>query len=181
MPTIQHMEDLQARFDELKKRIDLVRARHIAISSGCALIVLIGCAIGAEHPSARGAHARILNDHFAYHFIEKPVPTAAQCETDAQTWGNRQKYQQYLDAEDKYRDQHKRNPNSTELARLAMAEVFARLKEMTACADIDPKRYRSYSDVTEIYEHIWGDRMVNFLGRHDMWEQFLKEDAEGYR
>jgi hypothetical protein len=125
--------------------------------------------------------AAVLNDNFANRQTRKHVPTAAQCRANGAAWGNADKFNEYLKAQDLYKDPHKSNNNTSELARLPITEIFGRLGEMTACADIDQKNLRLYTDTLGMYTHVWGDRMFDFLGRHNMWEQFLKEDAEGNR
>jgi hypothetical protein len=111
---------------------------------------------------------------------QKPL-TVKQCRADATIWGNMDRYDEYLKAEDQHKDPQTPNPNNTELARLPLNEILLRARAMTDCSGLDDQKGSLYLQAMMIYEHIWGDRMLNFLGRHNLWEQFQKEDAEGKR
>jgi hypothetical protein len=113
--------------------------------------------------------------------LAQKVPTVEQCRADVSIWGNTDKYLEYVNAEDQHRDPQKPNTNNTELARLSLSEILMRTKEMVACDSVDGEKDARYVQAAYMYEHIWGDRMLNFLGRHNLWEQFKKEDAEGKR
>jgi hypothetical protein len=112
---------------------------------------------------------------------QQPPLTIAQCQADAASWGSVDKFKEYLRAEDQYKAPQKPNPNNTELARLPLNEIFKRANEMADCDSLDSQKDAPYARTAYMYEHIWGDRMLNFLGRHNLWQQFQKEDAEGKR
>ena len=114
-------------------------------------------------------------------FAQQQSLTVARCRADAASWGNVDKFNEYVKAEDQYKDPEKPNPNSTELARLPLNEILKRALEMADCDSLDSRTDAPYARTAYMYEHIWGDRMVNFLGRHNLWQQFQKEDAEGKR
>jgi hypothetical protein len=114
-------------------------------------------------------------------FAQQQSLTVARCRADAASWGNVDKFNEYLKVEDQYKDSQKPNPNNTELARLPMNEILKRAREMADCGDLDDRTDAPYARTAYMYEHIWGDRMLNFLGRHNLWQQFQKEDAEGKR
>ena len=57
-----------------------------------------------------------------------------------ETWT---KFNEYVKAEDQYKDPDKGNPNSTELARLPLNEILKRALEMADCDSLDSRTGRS--------------------------------------
>lgn len=72
-------------------------------------------------------------------------------------------------------------PNHTAYATLPISEVKLRAFEMTDCARVDDTHFSNYHDAHEFYYGIFNDRLFRFMKRHNLFQQFTTEDAEGKR
>jgi hypothetical protein len=94
------------------------------------------------------------------------APTAEQCKADATVWFN----------------QHLITPTVDDA--LSFRELSARESEMADCLDVlepsSTERNHAY-EVGTSYGLIIGKRETNFLKRHNLIQQFEKEDAQGAR
>lgn len=110
---------------------------------------------------------------------QEHAPTAAQCQADVAVWGDSEIINQYLNAE-LYSYQTK-TANRAEISKLGWQEVDAREAEMAVCPKVDPQGAKRYVDTANFYEMVMGHRLGDFVMRHNLWQQFSKEDAEGER
>jgi hypothetical protein len=53
--------------------------------------------------------------------------------------------------------------------------------EMTVCEKVDPDKKWLYYNTSGEIDGVMITRLVDFLGRHNMWGQFKEEDAAGKR
>jgi hypothetical protein len=88
------------------------------------------------------------------------APTVAQCRADQRLW----------------RSQLDKDASSLKYAALrTMAE------EMIACDTVDPPNHQDYYDAATIASTNIVIRMSAFMQRHQLWHEFLAEDAAGKR
>jgi hypothetical protein len=62
-----------------------------------------------------------------------------------------------------------------------LSEISQRLREMGDCMEADPQNEIGYAHVSLSLRQEETSRYVNFLLRHDLWNQFVAEDAQGKR
>jgi hypothetical protein len=67
------------------------------------------------------------------------------------------------------------------LKRFPLSEISRRVREMEGCMEVDRVNEKGYADVSILLEAEEGSRYMNFLLRHDLWNQFAGEDAQGKR
>lgn len=111
--------------------------------------------------------------------LQQHAPTVDTCRADAAVWGNAQTRTEYFNAE----TEKTRNgtPNRTPIAQLPVTEIHARQREMYDCQEVDPVRGNSYFDIGNFYYDVQADRWLAFIVRHNLREQFQREDAAGKR
>jgi hypothetical protein len=90
------------------------------------------------------------------------APLPEQCNADAKLWHSADK---------------------ATIDRLAYAELERRVNEMWDCYDSStvPMAKEHFGTVLTIYQAQEGNRMVEYLKRHGLTKDFLKEDAAGKR
>jgi len=101
------------------------------------------------------------------------APAVAQCQADAVLWQSQSR--------DYFRAYKNHDAKNTTIANLTAKELLARSIEMADCLTVDSDHYNDYSTVQSTYVELFGDRVNNFMKRHDLMEQFFKEDAAGLR
>ena len=93
----------------------------------------------------------------------KHAPTVECCRADQQLW--LAKLEQ---------------PNDG-TATVGYNELSGWFREMKDCRKVDPDSELSYYNTTGEINSELIMRLVRFLGRHHLWDQFLAEDAQGKR
>jgi hypothetical protein len=80
------------------------------------------------------------------------------------------------------------HPTATELEaqthymnRFPSSEISRQTKEMEDCMDVDQGNHKNYEDVSLLLTSGTNNRYMQFLLRHDLWKQFVAEDAQGKR
>jgi hypothetical protein len=90
------------------------------------------------------------------------APTVEQCRADQKSW--------YATLEDE-----------AAVANVGYQELQGWFLEMVKCEKVDSERERWYMATHAAVGLIQGTRLRDFLKRHNLWNQFLAEDAEGKR
>jgi hypothetical protein len=67
------------------------------------------------------------------------------------------------------------------LRRFPLSEINRRIVEMESCMDVDQTHRQDYTDASLLLEGAQRNRYMNFLVRHNLWDQFVAEDAQGKR
>jgi hypothetical protein len=67
------------------------------------------------------------------------------------------------------------------LEQFPLSEISRRVVEMEGCMEVDRAHQKDYADVSILLEAARGKRYMHFLIRHDLWKQFVAEDAQGKR
>jgi hypothetical protein len=106
-------------------------------------------------------------------------PMAAQCQADAAVWGDSGVITEYLNARTAFMERGA--ADRTEVTKLGWKQINMRMSEMGRCAEIEPQRVQQYVDAADFYERVIGDRLGDFVMRHNLWSQFKKEDDQGKR
>jgi hypothetical protein len=101
------------------------------------------------------------------------------CRADLAVWGKKGDENDYREQE--ARQLHGGAKNDNPLTKVTVQELVLRMGEMGNCRIVDKSQEQQYLDVLKFYSSIISDRMRNFLQRHNLVEQFLKEDAFGER
>jgi hypothetical protein len=101
-------------------------------------------------------------------------PTVEQCRADQKLWTARELFKQDLSTE--YFFPEKRDETKT-----SHNELTNRVKEMFDCSKVDPDNERTYYDAMSGICAARAMRLKNFLVRHNLWNQFIAEDAQGKR
>jgi hypothetical protein len=118
----------------------------------------LGClmfACGATVASLAFAHPPQAVEH---------APTAEQCRADRAYWMSK------LEQAD--------NKGTDDVSYAALRGWY---NEMEKCQPVDPANtFRYYNVMAESQGEQLG-RMINFLSRHNLWQQFQDEDAAGMR
>jgi len=105
------------------------------------------------------------------------APTAAQCQADMRLW-----LEQVKDYDSALIDHvQKGTPNNSDLSRLQVQQLARRTVEMGECAAVDPGNLSVYQDVESGLDSIRKDRYEQFVIRHKLEAQLLREDAAGIR
>jgi hypothetical protein len=109
--------------------------------------------------------AAILLPGFA-NLAQEHAPTAEQCDADLRLWASQ----------------------ASTLDKLPYKEVEAREQEMFNCGgSVNSQtqqgfiKAKSYDSASNLYRGEMGERLSDFLVRHNLIEQFLAEDAQGKR
>lgn len=89
------------------------------------------------------------------------APTVAQCQADQRLW--------LADLED------------NEARDVKFYTLLEWRTEMMKCEKVDPENYWKYLNTESEATAGQNSRQYNFLHRHGLLDQFLKEDAEGAR
>lgn len=101
------------------------------------------------------------------------APTVAVCRADSAVWNS---------------DFMKNGPKDS-VGRISVQELLLRESEMNKCGFVDPphpdnsnyNHPETYLFLQGLYSNEIGIRLVDFITRHNMWQQFLDEDAAGKR
>ena len=112
-------------------------------------------------------------------FAQKHAPTVDVCRADVAVWYNTDISTEYYDAQRLW-DTDK-VPNRTDIAKLPIQEATARQGEMLDCTKVDEEKKEIYFKASDFYYDILADRVMQFMVRHKLWDQFRKEDAAGQR
>ena len=107
------------------------------------------------------------------------APTAAQCQADVAVWYSAEMSTEYLNAQTAWITDRK--PNKTPAGKMKVSEAIARMNEMFDCRLVDEEKSDLYQRAGNFYYGIYADRAIDFIGRHHLWPEFRKEDAEGLR
>lgn len=110
---------------------------------------------------------------------QQHAPTLEVCRADAAVWYDRDAATEYLKAETLHKSDNVKNLTPT--AKLALIEVKARASEMFVCAKVDEPRSQSYLEAADFYYIVMVDRYGDFIRRHHLMEQMMREDAQGLR
>lgn len=107
------------------------------------------------------------------------APTIEVCKADVAVWWTDYIVDQYENSENELASTGKylRNPAGD----LPITEVSARMNEMHNCARVDAHDRATYTSAWEFYYGVAMERWRQFVVRHGMRDQFMKEDAEGLR
>jgi hypothetical protein len=89
------------------------------------------------------------------------TPTVSQCRADQNSWLAKMM--------------------AMDIADVSYKELIGRLNEMGDCARLDPERYNDYLRTQALLGVHMSQRETNFIHRHNLWDQFLAEDAQGKR
>jgi hypothetical protein len=92
------------------------------------------------------------------------APTVAQCQADQRLWLSK--------LED--------NPPHG-IDDVTYGTLIAWMREMSQCMEVDPSNRHGYFNTIAEAEGGKRWRLEDFLKRHNLWEQFKQEDAEGKR
>jgi hypothetical protein len=107
-------------------------------------------------------------------FAQEHAPTPEQCRADYRLW----------------------TAKGTDFADVSFRELMRRSHVMSGCSTTDPGWEQefardlvrlgknagvSYSDLTTLFHAAAGDKATDFLMRHHLMDQFLKEDEVGKR
>jgi hypothetical protein len=117
-------------------------------------------------------------------FAQQHAPTAEVCKADVAVWYNAEMATEYYKAQQALVEDTA--PNRTDIAKLPVQEVIARMNEMYDCAradvpeGVDPQTNR-YFQAGHFYHEVFSSRAMQFIHRHGLWDEFLKEDSSGKR
>lgn len=92
------------------------------------------------------------------------VPTVTQCQADQRLWFS------------KLQEGH---GDSKLIPDVRTVQQWGRV--MMECEKVDPDNRPRYFKVLSALHEVVSQRMSEFLQRHNLFDQFLKEDAEGQR
>ena len=90
------------------------------------------------------------------------APTVSQCRADQRMWSSRLE-----------------ESSPEQLPRWAVLSEWR--SEMGDCEKVDPSNHWTYYNASSEVLAAQGTRMMDFLGRHDLYGKFLQEDAAGKR
>jgi hypothetical protein len=116
------------------------------------------------------------------------APTAETCKRDLALWYSPEKADEYQKAETLHTANN--TPNHTDIAKLPLDELTARMEEMYDCGEIGdpvpgrPDLLRSnnvYFEAGGFYHEVFADRFIHFVFRHGLLAQLRREDAQGKR
>jgi hypothetical protein len=107
------------------------------------------------------------------------APLPEQCRADFALWYNINLDIEYTNAEAAHISDG--TPNRTETNKLHLTEVNERTRELLDCRKVDSSRQDDYLEAVKFYQEIVANREYNFIIRHDLWNQLMREDAEGKR
>jgi hypothetical protein len=91
------------------------------------------------------------------------APTAAQCQADQRLWLSK----------------IEENPNSTSLPAYSVLTKWE--LEMGDCQKVDPKNQWVYFNTATEALTVQASRLENFITRHNLYKEFIEEDAAGKR
>lgn len=105
------------------------------------------------------------------------APPVAQCQADMRLW-----LEQVSDYSGALIDHvQKGTPNNSDISRLQIPQLAKRIVEMGECGAVDPPNLSAYQDVESELESARKDRYEQFVVRHKLESQLLREDAAGIR
>lgn len=105
------------------------------------------------------------------------APTPEQCRADADAWG-------IPTAGGLLRNEEQFNKlmSSTANDRNLTAKMMdARMRQFSQCMRTDNMQDTRYAEAATAYTNAYMVRVVNFMKRHNLTEQFLAEDQQGQR
>ena len=108
-----------------------------------------------------GACSPLLNAQAQVHH----APRLEQCRVDQKLWKAKLEQQ----------------PALTGIANVSFNELSAWVSEMADCSSVDPEFSWQYCNTDEEARTDLLIREQNFLARHNLWGQFIAEDAQGKR
>jgi hypothetical protein len=108
---------------------------------------------------------------------EDHAPTLAQCHADRMLWT--EQVIEYNNAE--AQRLKNRTPNNSVIWKLPISKLIQRQDEMGDCEAVDPENVERYDDVLRNLLDAYKTRYVDFVVRHKLDPQLLKEDEAGLR
>ena len=112
------------------------------------------------------------------------VLTLDKCRADARLWSNADMQFAYAKAKQEFRE--KGTKNETEFALIPFRQLVARELEMAKCTVIESssltvEQLRMYSSAKAFIQSAMNDRYFAFIKRHNLRDQFIKENEAGKR
>jgi hypothetical protein len=112
------------------------------------------------------------------------VLTVDQCRADARLWSNQDLQIAYKKAELRFVE--KGTKNQTEFALIPFKQLLRRQLEIGNCVQIEStnltlEQLRMYNSAEEFIQSAINDRYFAFIKRHNLRDQFIKEDEAGER
>lgn len=92
----------------------------------------------------------------------KHAPAVAQCQADQRLWLSK--------------------TEEGDSPRLPKYDVLSEWdSEMTDCEKVDPNNKWTYYNTSEEITEIRHTRLIDFVSRHNLWQEFIAEDGAGKR
>jgi hypothetical protein len=116
---------------------------------------------------------------------QEPSITVEQCRADGDAW--KKISEAAADAQAKIAhagrgdDIRKFDAAFHYLKRFPLSEISRRTDEMATCTQVDRQNQDMYLFVGVFLESEESNRYMNFLLRHNLWNDFVAEDAQGKR
>jgi len=116
-------------------------------------------------------------EHMAAASQIEHAPTPDQCRADADAWGiptagglfrNEEQFGKLMSS-----TAHDRN--------LTAKMIDARMRQLSQCMRTDNVQDTRYAEAAKAYTNAYMVRVMNFMNRHNLTEQFLAEDGQGQR
>jgi len=112
------------------------------------------------------------------------VLTLDKCHADARLWSNSDMQSAYKKAQLEFWDTGTKN--EAEFALIPFKLLLVRDFEMAECVQIESRsitleQFRIYSSAEMFIESVINDRYLAFVKRHNLRDQFIKEDEAGER
>lgn len=112
------------------------------------------------------------------------VLTLDKCHADARLWSNSDMQNAYRKSQLEFVE--KGTKNETEFALIPFKQLLLRNFEMSRCVQIESssitlEQLRTYNSAGAFIESAMNDRYFGFIKRHNLRDQFIKEDEEGER
>jgi hypothetical protein len=114
---------------------------------------------------------------------QEHLPPPEKCHADLAIWYSNVMERDYRNAQTTFIKNGKTDtmPNKSDVAKVPIREVVARLKEMYECAKVVSDDSEPYYRAGAFYSDVFSDRFVDFVDRHELRPQLYEEDDEGKR
>jgi len=109
----------------------------------------------------------------------EPVPTVDQCRKDGPAWYSKDAQLEYDKA--RFNSFSTGKLAETEFSKLSAHDLYVRMKDMGNCITVDPQNSERYDSSSYHYYGFIADRFMDYMERHKLLEDFMKEDAQGKR
>lgn len=103
----------------------------------------------------------------------KPAPTVAQCRSDQRLW--------FSKISDDAKAEEAEGLREPVAASISFQQLNFLILQMHDCARIDPEFKKEYYETSGDAAVAANNRLVHFLYRHNLLDQFITEDAQGKR